>query len=171
MIPESPTESQAKALLDAMQPPTIGVTALLRAMQNANAGFVTWDATPPAGESPANHRNTLLDAFHTCFSFCQTDTRSEWAVVGAAVLVYVRGLWCFRQAYPPGECEPLVWVGTLRSINVYVPSVTAQIRLPISDERVVCLGGNGFYAGVSDRCCRGLISGGWVGSQEGRFCW
>jgi hypothetical protein len=138
-------------------------------MQNANAGFVTWDTVPPEGETPFNHRRTLMDAFHTCYSFCQTDTRSEWVVVGAAVLVYVRGLDAFRQAYPPVECEPLLWIGMLKSISVYIPSITAQIRLPISDERTICLGGDHFYAGVSDRCCRGGIIGGF--SHPGRICW
>ncbi len=171
MIPEAPTDSQVKVLLDTMPPQAVGVTTLLRAMQHANAGFVTWDATPPAGEAPSNHRRTLMDAFYTCFSFCQTDTRSEWLVAGAAVLVYVRGLDLFQQAYPPVVCEPLVWIGMLQSVSVYIPSVTAQIRLPISDEGVVSLGGDDFYAGVSDRCCRGHIRGGWVGSQTGRFCW
>lgn len=122
-------------------------------MLKADAGFVCWDASPPLGELWSVHRRTIIDAVYVGLSFCQTDTRDEWCVLGATVFALIRAHADFVQC-EAAPCDPLVFVGRLKTVSVYIPSMAS---LNGRGKNCVTLPGNEFFVGVAERCARGLV--------------
>lgn len=146
MIPENPGDDAARSLLATVHPEAIGTEMRLKAMRTANAGFVVWDAHPPANETWSQHRRVFMEAMFTGLSFCRTDTRNEWCILGSTALTVVRML--EEYSYVEGiDCHPLVFIGKLRTISVYTASSSGGLDIAAYV----------FFVGVEDRCCVGQI--------------
>jgi hypothetical protein len=164
-----PDDAGLDVYIATVQPEAMGTEMRLRAMQKAYGGFVVWDAEHPHGELWSIHKNTFLEAIYTALAFCGTDTRFEWCVLGADVFTVVRTLTAFEQCAPV-VTYPLVFVGRLRTVSVYVPANTAVSHNPRSDPRSVYLSSTTFYAGVDERCARGKMQN-QVTSREECIVW
>lgn len=148
MIPEDPTEDQAKCLLAKLNPGSVGVKVIAQALQNAYCGFVVWDAQPLTGISYRIHKFSFVDAINTGLAFCGTDTRNEWAVLGPSALVVMRSLPPFVPCVPSIECAPFVYIGMVGFTHLYV----YQREFIPPDGKL-----NEWCVGVADKAARGLI--------------
>lgn len=146
MIPEQPTDAEAKALLMAMPPGVTRARQVMAAIKNAQAGFVTWEYNAPRGITWREHRETFVDALHMGLRFCGTDTRDEWVLVGGLGLGLLRQLSIFWPA-PPVEIESLLYIGTLEGTTDVYTIVRNSAYIPDAD----------FYVGVNMACARGAI--------------
>ena len=146
-LSSDPSEEQAKQALEEVEPTTIFAAAGWKRREEASAGFVTWDQTPPAGTSYQTHKFSLLDAFAMAFGFCRTRCFNEWVICGQGVFVVVRTLPHFT-AETPIECPnaPLVYTGKIGQISII---------LAVNDYP------NEFMAGIPPgeprQLCRGII--------------
>lgn len=89
---------------------------------HADAGYVSWDTSTPAGSCYARHRETsLLEAIETGLAFTQTNGLNEWVVCARGTMVYVRALTCYSEAGVRRERreDGLVRVGLLHSKHVF----------------------------------------------------
>lgn len=153
-----------------IQPEAMGTEMRLRAMQKADAGFVVWDAVTPQNEQWSVHKNNFLEALYTALAFCGTDARFEWCVLGSGVFALVRTLDAFKQCEPI-VTNPLVFVGRIKTVSVYVPVVTAVVQNPLPDQRRLILSGRMFYAGVDERCAHGQIQNQAGAAREEALVW
>ena len=144
-LSEYPSEEEGKAAIMAVQPGSIGIQPILEGMADPRWGFVIWDATPPTG-SRYEHRLTFVDAINIGLSFCNTDTRYEWCVLGQMALVVVRSLPVFEQI-EPALCSPLVYIGKIKTTHIYTDERERRPPAP----------SNEFVVGVINRAVRGQI--------------
>jgi hypothetical protein len=135
-------------MLMAIPPAVMAVERILRLRLKADAGFVVWDAAAPSNTPGWKHNESLLLALATGLGFCGTDMRHDWALLGQQVLIYVRGLPLFKHNPRPVECYPLVHVGVLQVIDVYIP---------MEDHQIIVNNSNEFYVGTETKCARGII--------------
>ncbi len=93
------------------------------------AGYVTWDALPPAGISSVFHKLSFCEAVHLASSFLKTDParQSEWLIVfsGAKCVIESMPYFSHQPAFAgllPSIMETLL-IGTLgRRIVLYDPA-------------------------------------------------
>ena len=96
------------------------VMAIERAYKYADAGFVTWDATPPAGVAWQTHKFTFLDAVQTGLAFCDTDLRGEWLLVGRGLLAVVRTLPQLAEHYGSSQfTADITFLGEMGRVKVW----------------------------------------------------
>ena len=141
------TEVEAKRLLMSIPPAVMAVERILRLRLKADAGFVVWDAAPLTGTPYWKHNDGLILAFATGLGFCGTDMRHEWALLGQQALIYVRGMAAY--AASAVECYPLVHIGWVQTIALYIP---------MADHQIIVNDSNEFYVGTDSKCVRGIIS-------------
>ncbi len=141
-------EAEVKDQLMRLPLAAFAVPRIVRLIADPNAGFVIWEAMPPAGVPHWKHNESLLNAFATALAFCGTDMRHDWVVLGEQVLVYVRSLPSFKCFDKPVECPPLCYVGVMCAIDVYIPMTEHLTIVNNSTE---------FYAGTASKCSRGKI--------------
>jgi len=146
MIPENPTEAEAKAALMAVPSGVTRARQVMAAIKHPQAGFVTWDYSAPRGITWREHRETFIDGVHTGLRFCGTDTRDEWLLVGGLGLSVLRALNVFWPV-PPVEIESLLYIGTLEGTADVYTIVRNSQYIPDED----------FYTGVNMACARGVI--------------
>jgi hypothetical protein len=119
------------------------IIAIERACKYADAGFVTWDATPPSGYHWQSHKFSFLDAVQTGLAFCDTDLTHEWLLIGRGLLPIVRTLPQLVEHYKGGEFSvDVTFLGELGRTKVWYSRA-----IPPCD----------FYMGCGHRAARGQV--------------
>lgn len=86
--------------------------------ENAAKGFVVWDATPPAGVTFTEHKQTFLDAVETALAFLHTNYRDEILLLGPIAASVVRTLPQFVEDEPVDK-NRCIYLGKLGRKLVY----------------------------------------------------
>lgn len=157
--PEDQVEREAKRLLMEVPPAVMAVERVLRLRLKADAGFVVWDAASSFASGCLAKRqafdrdkfscvDSFFDALTLALAFCETDMRNEWVLLGAVPLKYVRMMDRY-QHIEPVECHPLVYIGTMQGIALYVPKTECSL---------IVLDPNRWYAGTDRKAAQGMIS-------------
>lgn len=149
-LPDNPRDEHAEALWQSVHGPALRAPEIVAACRDARAGFVVWDSSLPADTNWEKHRTSMLSAFHLAFMFCKTSGLNEWLVLGDYAYQILRELPQYT-AEMPVECAPLVYVGRITAISVYVPihdyaEFYDSVRL------------EGWFAGIGKSAARGLVS-------------
>ena len=97
------------------------VIAELRA--KADAGFVVWDATPPANVNYQTHKYSLVDAFTTASSFIFGATNmvsGNWIIVGLQAATVVTTLPHFTPKGDRSKMQGITYIGDIGQFKVFV---------------------------------------------------
>ena len=96
------------------------VIADLRA--RADAGVVTWDATPPSGVNYQTHKFSIIDAFQTASNYIFGATNmvtGNWALLGLQAATVVQTLPQFVPKNNKTQMQGITYIGDLGNFKVF----------------------------------------------------
>jgi hypothetical protein len=90
--------------------------------QRADAGFVTWDATPPASVNYQTHKFSIIDAFETASNFIFGSTNmvaGNWVLCGLQAATVVVTLPQFNPKNNRTQMQGITYLGDLGNKKIF----------------------------------------------------
>jgi len=90
--------------------------------QRADAGFVTWDATPPSGVNYQTHKFSIIDAFETASNMIFGATNmvaGNWVLTGLQAATVIATLPQFNSKNARKEMQGITYIGDLGNKKIF----------------------------------------------------